>query len=206
MKEVLVRTKPKDSFTLVVSDNSANIQAAFNPPLYLQANRNYELAMVNLGTYYSFVNIRGDNNLFKWSVDDIKIIHHVPTGYYELKDINAEITRIRGNSDITIPPNVNTLQCILTVVGAKCKVNFDVPNSLASVLDFKQNTVYGVGRHASENLVNIMQWQCRVATEKHNPNSRTIPGFSLKFRKFQDFQGLSRTCGNPAMAKAMVSI
>ena len=26
MKEVLVRTKPKDSFTLVVSDNSANIQ------------------------------------------------------------------------------------------------------------------------------------------------------------------------------------
>ena len=43
MKEVLVRTKPKDSFTLVVSDNSANIQATFNPPLYLQANRNYEL-------------------------------------------------------------------------------------------------------------------------------------------------------------------
>ena len=28
----------------------------------------------------------------------------------------------------------NTLQCILTVVGAKCKVSFDVPNSLASVL------------------------------------------------------------------------
>ena len=45
---------------------------------------------------------------------------HVPTGYYELKDINAVITRLRGNSDITIFPNVNTLQCILTVVGAKC--------------------------------------------------------------------------------------
>ena len=48
MKEVLVRTKPKDSFTLVVSDNSANIQTTFNPPL--QANRNNELAMVNLET------------------------------------------------------------------------------------------------------------------------------------------------------------
>ena len=46
MKEVLVRTKPKDSFTLVPSDSSANIQTTFNPPLYLQANRNYELAMV----------------------------------------------------------------------------------------------------------------------------------------------------------------
>ena len=39
MKAVLVRTKPKDSFTLVVSDSSGIIQTTFNPPLYLQANR-----------------------------------------------------------------------------------------------------------------------------------------------------------------------
>ena len=51
---------------------------------------------------------------------------------------------------VTILPNVNTLQCILTVVGAKCKVSFDVPNSLASVLGFKRS-IYGVGPHASEN-------------------------------------------------------
>ena len=48
---------------------------------------------------------------------------------------------VRGNSDITILQNVNTLQCILTVVGAKCKVSFDVPNSLASVPSFKQYIV-----------------------------------------------------------------
>ena len=58
MKEVLVRTKPKDSFTLAVSDSSANIQTTFNPPLYLEAYRNHELAMVNVETYYSFANIR----------------------------------------------------------------------------------------------------------------------------------------------------
>ena len=87
MKEVLVRTEPKASFTLVLSDNSANIQTTFNPPLYLQANHSYELAMVNLETYYSFADIRGDNNSFKWSVDDGKTwtILHVPTGCYELK-------------------------------------------------------------------------------------------------------------------------
>ena len=72
MKEVLARTKLKDSFTLVVSGSSANIQNTFIPLLYLHANRNYELAMVNLETYYSFADIRdGDNNSFKWSVDDI---------------------------------------------------------------------------------------------------------------------------------------
>ena len=159
MKEVLVRTKPKDSFTLVVSDNSANIQTRFNPPLYIQANRSYELAMVNLETYYTFANIReGDNNSFKWSIDGGKTwtILHIPTGCYELKAaINAEIIRIHGNNDITILPNVNTLQCIWTVVGAKCKVRFVVTNSLASVLGFKRS-IYGVGRHASENLFNIM--------------------------------------------------
>ena len=133
-----MRTKPKDSFTLVVSDRSANILTTFNPPLYLQANRNYELAMVNLETYYSFVNIRGDNS-FKWSVDGGKTwtILRVPTRCYELN----EIITIRGNSDIAILPNVNTLQCILTVVGAKCKVSFDVPNSLASVLGFDRSTL-----------------------------------------------------------------
>ena len=144
MKEV--RTKPKDSFTLVVSDNSANIQTTFNTPLHLQANRGYELAMVNLETYYSSANIRNDNNSFKWSINEGKTwtILHVPTGCYELKAINAEITCIRGNSDIIILPNFNTLQCILTVVRAKCKVSFDVPNSLASVAGLKRDIVYGV--------------------------------------------------------------
>ena len=133
-KEVLVRTKPKDSFSLVILDNSANIQTPFNLPLYLQANRGYELAMVNLEEYYSFANIRKVNNSSKWNVDDGKswTVIHIPTGCYELKAINAEIIRIRGNSDFTIRPNVNTLQCILTVVGANCKDNFDVPNSLPS--------------------------------------------------------------------------
>ena len=46
----------------------------------------------------------------------------MPTGCYELKAINAEIIRIRGNSDITILPNVNTLQCILTEVGESVKL------------------------------------------------------------------------------------
>ena len=153
-----MRTKPKDSFTLVISDNSANIQTTFSPPLYQQANHDYELAMLNLETYYSFANVRRYNNSFKWSVynGNTSTVIHIPTGCYELKAINAEIILIRGNTDITILPNVNMLQCILNVVGAKCKDSFDVPNSLASVVGFKQDIVNGVGRHASENLVNIM--------------------------------------------------
>ena len=36
-----------------------------------------------------------------------------------------------------------------------CKLSFDVPNSLASVLGFKQDIVNRVGRCTSENLVNF---------------------------------------------------
>ena len=135
---------------------------AFKPsshlPLFLKNGPDYELAMVNLETYYSFANIRTDNNSLKWSGDGGKTwtLIHIPTGWYELKAINAEIIRMRrGNIDITIFPNVNTLQCILNAVGTKVKVSFGVPNSLASVLGFNKSS-YGVGRHASEQLVNIM--------------------------------------------------
>ena len=118
MKEVLV-TKAKASFTLVVSDSSVHIQTTLSPPLYLQANRDYELAMVNLETYYSFANIReGDNNSFKWRVEggNTWTTFRIPTDCYELNAIHPEIIRIR---DITILPNINTLQCILSVVGKK---------------------------------------------------------------------------------------
>ena len=103
-----------------------------------------------------------------------RTILHVRTGYYELKAINDEIIRIRGNSDITILPNVNTLQCILTVVGAKCKVSFDVLNSLADVIGFKRS-IYGVGCHASENLVKIMSetpfWYIATVAYNFFPNA-----------------------------------
>ena len=155
---VVVRTLAEDSSTIVVSGGSASVKTVFTPPLHLKNGRDYELAMVNLETYYSFANIRADNISLKWSGDGGKTwrLLHIPTGCYELKAINAEIIRMRGgNSDIAILPNVNTLQCISNVVGAELKVSFDVPNYLASVLGFNKST-YGVGRHASEQRVNIM--------------------------------------------------
>ena len=134
-----MRTLAKDSSAIVVSGGRTSVQTVFTHPLYLKNGRDHELAMVNLETHYSFAIIRVD----KWT------LFHIPTGCYELKAIN-------GNSDITIHPNVNTLQCILNVVGTKLKVSFDVPNSLASVPGFNRIT-YGFGRHASEQLSGTLQ-------------------------------------------------
>ena len=62
---VLVRGKATDSSTIVVSVGSVSVQPVFTPSLYLKNRGDYELAMVNLETYYSFANIRADNNSLK---------------------------------------------------------------------------------------------------------------------------------------------
>ena len=49
---------------------------------------------------------------------------------------------------------------------SKVKVSFDVPNSLAGVLGFERS-IYGVGRHASESLINIMSVKLHSGTLQH---------------------------------------
>ena len=67
----------------------------------------YELAMVNLETYYSFANIRADGGK-TWTA------LHIPPGCYELKAINVEIIRMRGgNSD-------NPPKCQQALVYTEC--------------------------------------------------------------------------------------
>ena len=64
------------------------------------------------------------------------------------------------------------------MVGEKCNVSFDVPNSVASVLGFKRDIVYGVGRHASERVVNIMSVNsilvhCNIIHSSHMRGQQT---------------------------------
>ena len=63
--------------------------------------------MVNLETYYSFADIRADNDSLKGNGGGGKTWRalNIPTGWYELKAKNSEIIRMRGvNSDNTILP------------------------------------------------------------------------------------------------------
>ena len=107
-----MRARAKDSSTIVVSGGSDNLSAIFTPPLYLKNGRDYELAMVYLETYYSFANIRADNNSLNWSGDGGKTWEalHVPTGCCELKAINAEIMRMHGET-VTLQSSQMSTRC-----------------------------------------------------------------------------------------------
>ena len=90
LKNQLVKnTKHKTSFQ-IVSDSKSSFETRFNQVLQPHRDKRYEIALVNLETYYSFPNIDETNNVFIYSPDNgnswVKI--KIPEGSYEIDDIN----------------------------------------------------------------------------------------------------------------------
>ena len=68
-KKIAINTEPKESYQVVVTSNKTKFTTQFNPHIQLKNNKGYEIALVNLETYYSFPNITTDNNHFSYSPD-----------------------------------------------------------------------------------------------------------------------------------------
>ena len=62
LKQIVNNTEPKRSFSIVVSDNETKFKTFFKPPIQLDKKKDYEIALINLETYYSFRNIDRSNN------------------------------------------------------------------------------------------------------------------------------------------------
>jgi len=93
LKQIVKNTSPKESYQIVVNNNQNDFDTLFNPNITLDRNKRYEIALVNLETYYSFPNIDATNNVFKYSKDSgatWKTIT-IPEGSYEITDINNAV-------------------------------------------------------------------------------------------------------------------
>ena len=64
LKEIKINIETKRSFLIVVSDNKTRFKTWFKPPIQLDKKKDYEIALINLETYYSFPNIANSNNCF----------------------------------------------------------------------------------------------------------------------------------------------
>ena len=147
------------SYTFVISNSGSRIDAEFNPPLELNLDKNYEMALVNLETYWSFPNINEKNNQFHFSDDKKKYGIKIPKGAYELRNINDYIQlqleeRSIKKHSITLAPNPNTLRCVMNIA-PEFTVDFSGVNTIASILGF-ENKIYPHGTHQSENIVKII--------------------------------------------------
>ena len=67
LKQIVNNTEPKRSFSIVVSDNKTSFKPWFKPPIQLDKKKDYEIALINLETYYSFPNIDRSDNCFTYS-------------------------------------------------------------------------------------------------------------------------------------------
>ena len=166
LERIVRNTEPKKSFYILVRDKSTQIRTKFNPLIQLDRAKQYEMALVNLETYYSFPNIDATNNNFRYSPDNGATWFNIdiPEGSYEITDINDYVQRImkdNGHYDstndvyyITVEPNNNTLKSVVDI-GVGYKVDFSTANSIRSVLGFNSQ-VYSEGYNESENIVNIL--------------------------------------------------
>ena len=152
----------------MVSKNLTKIKTTFNPPIELDRTRKYEMALVNLETYYSFPNMFDENNVFRYSPGFIEgdstrqrqwVEVQISEGSYDLIDI-AETIKIamkrNGHNDdaVKISANTITLRSVLEIQG-DFQVDFRTRNSISSVLRFR-NLVYEESINESQNVVNIL--------------------------------------------------
>ena len=73
LENIVQNTEPKTSTQIVVSENSTKIRTTFNPPLESDRTQKYEMALVNLETYYSFPNLSDENNVFRYSPGFVEV-------------------------------------------------------------------------------------------------------------------------------------
>lgn len=178
-----VYMSPKDSISLILDSSSTDFMTSYSPPIELKKDKQYEVALVNLETYYSFPNIDKTNNIFRYSIDKgakwIEI--EIPEGSYELKQINNEIFRIMKSRDhydkrmnksyINISANLATLRCILQINNLDYQVDFSHERSLSDLLGYEKkkiSTPYNEGTNTVNILsVNSILVECNIINSSY---------------------------------------
>ena len=157
LQEIVENTKSKTGFQILLSGKNSRICTTFERPIKLDPGKQYELALLNLETYYSFPNVDGKNNQFKYRKDaksPWKIVS-IPKGCYEIEGINSALQSAIGSKDITLKPNLNTLKCMLCIT-KEAEVDFTIPNCIRSILGFDAK-IYKKGIHSGEHSVHILR-------------------------------------------------
>ena len=147
LKQIVNNTEPKRSLSIVVSDNKTRFKTWFKPLIQLDKKKDYEIALINLETYYSFPDIDRSNNCFRYSPGAnapwLDII--IPDGSYHVEDTNEFFQRqMRKNghydkendkNNIEISANTNTLRSEMFLKN-NYEVDFRKDKSINNLLGF----------------------------------------------------------------------
>jgi hypothetical protein len=81
----------------------------------------------------------------------------IPTGAYELTQINDVIQSQISPRLFELIPNKNTLKCIIRIHDPKVRIHFDHDGSMKNLLGFETGVLEGVGDHEGSSIVNILK-------------------------------------------------
>ncbi|KAJ8939269.1 hypothetical protein NQ318_015227 [Aromia moschata] len=179
-------------FTISLGRGST-LSIDFYNPIELNSQYEYALALIGFHTYNSIPNIEeGKNNkLYYWDLNNKKKEVSIPTGSYEISDIEAylrkqiipaDVNETEYNDYFSLKPNNNTLKCELK---SKYKISFTPTNSLGTLLGFSAVELKPKILHYSDLPVQIVKVvtvhiDCNITTGafyNHKP-SHTIFEFS----------------------------
>lgn len=150
------------SLTFTLTNRSSVLSYNFNPPIYLDEDSSveYEIGLANFDTFNLIPNVNEKNNIFMWGEEEQaeSFKFEIPIGSYELKDlieaIISEITLRDDEAVITITPNIHTAK---VKIATNRRINFGIPNSVGSVLGFKNQILEANNIYESDGEVNILK-------------------------------------------------
>ena len=153
------------SQTFTLQGKSSVLSVDFSPPITLNPNYSYSIALIGFYTYHSIPNIiEKINNKFYYGANQYVLL---PTGAYEISDIekylqdemctkNNVCSPGKESDIISLKPNNNTLKSEI-----KCKydIDFQPKDTFATLLGFEHEVLKASTTHTSSLPVNINKVQ-----------------------------------------------
>lgn len=153
------------SYSIVLTGNSSELVTHFNPPIYLEEDSEYAVALINFETFNAIPNIDETNNQFIYGIDE-KI--EIPTGNYEIDDLDLFLSEklIKDQIGFRLKANNNTLK---TNIKTTTTIYFG-DGTIGQILGFKDGILNGATHAEYESdfpasilKVNVVNIDCSIA-------------------------------------------
>ena len=141
LNKVVKNTGTRSLFSIFASGRGSNITTTFKNPIILPEEHDYSIALCSLNTWYSWPNIDVHNNTFIFFDRIAWKTVHLPTGTYDLIDINNKIQELLPTQDtIVLYGDESTLKAVITIAPGY-KVKFPETGGLSKLLGFVPKTL-----------------------------------------------------------------
>lgn len=148
------------SLILTLKGRSSTLSIDFVPPLQLDPNYDYGLALLSFHSYNSIPNIEAGSKFYLANEKNKKTVLDIPEGSYEISDLETYIKKILGirqaNENIfSLKPNNNTLKC--EIYSSTYYIDFRKEDSINKILGFSKKILEPNRVHSSDLPVNIIK-------------------------------------------------